>query len=52
LFLKAIQAFEKAGITAQDLLESESNTTSKAPVGLTPAEQEELRKLEQELGQQ
>lgn len=51
LFLKAIQAFEKAGITAQDLLESESNTTSKAPVGLTPAEQEELRKLEQELGQ-
>jgi hypothetical protein len=52
LFLKAIQAFEKAGITAQDLLDSESNTTSKAPVGLTPAEQEELRKLEQELGQQ
>ena len=51
LFLKAIQAFEKAGITAQDLLESESNTTSKAPVGLTPAEQEELRKLEEELGQ-
>lgn len=51
LFLKAIQAFEKAGITAQDLLETESNTTSKAPVGLTPAEQEELRKLEQELGQ-
>jgi len=51
LFLKAIQAFEQAGITAQDLLESESNTTSKAPVGLTPAEQEELRKLEQELGQ-
>jgi hypothetical protein len=51
LFLKAIQAFEKAGITAQDLLESESNTTSKAPVGLTTAEQEELRKLEQELGQ-
>jgi hypothetical protein len=52
LFLKAIQAFEKVGITAQDLLESESTTTSKAPVGLTPAEQEELRKLEQELGQQ
>jgi hypothetical protein len=52
LFLKAIQAFEKAGITAQDLLESESNTTSKAPVGLTTAEQEELRKLEEELGQQ
>jgi hypothetical protein len=51
LFLKAIQAFEKAGITAQDLLESESTTTNKAPVGLTPAEQEELRKLEQELGQ-
>ena len=51
LFLKSIQAFEKAGITAQDLLESESNTTSKAPVGLTPAEQEELKKLEQELGQ-
>ena len=51
LFLKAIQAFEKAGITAQDLLESESSTTAKAPVGLTAAEQEELRKLEQELGQ-
>lgn len=51
LFLKAIQAFEKAGITAQDLLEAESTTTNKAPVGLTPAEQEELRKLEQELGQ-
>jgi hypothetical protein len=51
LFLKAIQAFEKAGITAQDLLQSESTTTNKAPVGLTPAEQEELRKLEQELGQ-
>lgn len=51
LFLKAIQAFEKAGITAQDLLESESTTTNKAPIGLTAAEQEELRKLEQELGQ-
>lgn len=51
LFLKAINAFESAGITAQDLLETESDTTSKAPVGLTPAEQEELRKLEQELGQ-
>lgn len=51
LFLKSIQAFEKAGITAQDLLEPESNTTAKAPTGLTPAEQEELRKLEQELGQ-
>jgi hypothetical protein len=51
LFLKAIQAFEKVGITAEDLLSSESTTTSKAPIGLTPAEQEELRKLEQELGQ-
>lgn len=51
LFLKAIKAFESAGITAQDLLESESDTTAKAPTGLTPAEQEELRKLEQELGQ-
>jgi hypothetical protein len=51
LFLKAIQAFEKAGITAQDLLESESTTTNKAPTGLTEAEKEELNKLEQELGQ-
>lgn len=51
LLLKSIQAFEKAGITAQDLLESESTTTNKAPVGLNAAEQEELRKLEQELGQ-
>ncbi len=51
LLLKSIQAFEKAGITAQDLLESESNTTSKSPVGLTESEKEELNKLEQELGQ-
>jgi hypothetical protein len=51
LLLKSIQAFEQAGITAEDLLESESTTTNKAPVGLNAAEQEELRKLEQELGQ-
>jgi hypothetical protein len=51
LLLKTIQAFEKAGITAQDLLESESTTTNQAPAGLTDAEKEELRKLEQELGQ-
>lgn len=51
LFLKAIKAFDSAKITAQDLIETESTTTNKAPTGLTPAEQEELRKLEQELGQ-
>ncbi len=51
LFLKAIQAFEQAGITAQDFIDSQSETKQSAPVGLTEAEKEELRKLEQELGQ-
>lgn len=50
LFLKAIKAFEKAGITAEDMLEPSSTQKTAAPTGLTPAEQEELLKLEQELG--
>lgn len=49
LFAKSLKVFERAGITAQDLLQSETNTSSKAPIGLTAAEQEELRKLEAEL---
>lgn len=50
LFAKSLKVFEKAGITAQDMLQAESGTSAKAPVGLTAAEQEELRKLEAELG--
>ena len=50
LFLKAIKAFEQAGITAEDLLQSTSEQKTNAPVGLTPAEQEELKQLQQELG--
>jgi hypothetical protein len=52
LFLKAIRAFEEAGITAEDILQQTSPEKTPAPVGLTPAEQEELRKLERELGNQ
>ena len=48
---KAFQAFEKAKITAEDLAQPTTTTTSPAQTGLTAAEQEELRKLEQELGQ-
>jgi hypothetical protein len=51
LFLKAIQAFEQAGITAEDFIDSQAETKQSAPVGLTEAEREELQKLEQELGQ-
>lgn len=50
LFLKAIKAFEKAGITAEDLSQPTSTQKTNAPVGLTPSEQEELKRLEQELG--
>jgi hypothetical protein len=53
LFAKSLKVFERAGITAQDLLQPETDTSSPAPVGLTAAEQEELRLLESELqGQQ
>lgn len=48
LLLKTTKIFEKAGITAEDLTQP---TTPKAPVGLTPAEQDELKQLEQELAQ-
>lgn len=51
LAAKAFQAFEKAKITAEDLAQPTTTTTSPAQTGLTAAEQEELRKLEQELGQ-
>lgn len=50
LAAKAFQAFEKAKITAEDLTQPTTTTTSPAQTGLTPAEQEELRKLEAELG--
>lgn len=50
LAAKAFQAFEKAKITAEDLAQPTTTTTSPAQTGLTAAEQEELRKLEQELG--
>jgi hypothetical protein len=49
LFAKSLKVFERAGITAQDLLQPETDTSSPAPVGLTAAEQEELRLLESEL---
>jgi len=49
LLLKATGVFEKAGITAEDLMQQKP--ASSAPVGLTQTEQEELIKLEQELGQ-
>ena len=49
LLLKASGAFEKAGITAEDL--TAASEAKPQPVGLTEAEQAELQKLEQELGQ-
>ena len=49
LFLKTTKIFEKAGITAEDLTQPES--PKQAPFGLTPAEQEELKQLEQEFSQ-
>jgi len=49
LFLKATGAFERAGITGEDLT---ARSEQKAqPVGLTDAEKEELQRLEAELGQ-
>lgn len=50
LAAKAFQAFEKAKITVEDLVQPTTTTTAPAPAGLTAAEQEELRKLEAELG--
>lgn len=52
LATKALQAFEKAKITAEDLIKPTTETTAPAPAGLTEAEKEELRKLEEELGQE
>lgn len=48
LLLKTTKVFEKAGITDADLTQP---STPKSPVGLTPEEQQELQRLEQELGQ-
>jgi hypothetical protein len=49
LFLKTTQAFERAGILADDLI---ARSEQKAqPVGLTDAEKEELQRLEAEVGQ-
>lgn len=48
MFLKATKIFEKAGISVEDMMKPTS--PQKAPVGLTPEEQEEMKKLEQELG--
>lgn len=49
LFLKATGAFERAGITGEDLT---ARSEQKAqPVGLTDAEKEELQRLEAEVGQ-
>jgi hypothetical protein len=50
LAAKAFQAFEKAKVTIEDLTQPTTTTTSPAQTGLTAAEQDELRKLEQELG--
>jgi hypothetical protein len=51
LLAKAFKAFEKAKITAEDLLKPTTETTAPASVGLTEAEKEELQKLENELSQ-
>jgi hypothetical protein len=49
LFIKATGAFERAGITGEDLT---ARSEQKAqPVGLTDAEKEELQRLEAEVGQ-
>jgi hypothetical protein len=49
LFLKATQAFERAGILADDLIAKSEQKAQ--PVGLTDAEKEELQRLEAEVGQ-
>jgi hypothetical protein len=48
LFLKATQAFERAGIIADDLIAKSEQKAQ--PVGLTDAEKEELQRLEAEVG--
>jgi hypothetical protein len=49
LAAKAFNAFEKAKITAEDLVRPTTETTSPAQTGLTDAEKEELLRLEKEL---
>jgi hypothetical protein len=49
LFLKATGAFERAGITGEDLTAQSEQKAQ--PVGLTDAEKEELQRLEAEVGQ-
>jgi len=49
LLLKASGAFERAGITGEDLTAQSEQKAQ--PVGLTDAEKEELQRLEAELGQ-
>lgn len=51
LAAKALKAFEKAKITVEDLMNPATETTSPAPAGLTDAEKEELRRLEEELAE-
>ena len=46
--LKTTEIFKRAGISVEDITQP---TTPKAPVGLTPEEQDELKRLEQELAQ-
>lgn len=49
LLLKTAQAFEKAGITPDDM--TAKSEVQEQPVGLSPQEMEEMKALEQELGQ-
>jgi len=49
LAAKTFKVFEKAKITAEDLIQPTTETTSPAQTGLTDAEKEELIRLEKEL---
>ena len=49
LAAKTFKVFEKAKITAEDLTQPTTETTSPAQTGLTDAEKEELLRLEKEL---
>jgi hypothetical protein len=49
LAAKTFKVFEKAKITAEDLIQPTTETTSPAQTGLTDAEKEELLRLEKEL---